>query len=259
MDLPLYQIDAFTSETFRGNPAAVCLLDEWLDDSILQCIAMENNLSETAFLVNDKDSWQLRWFTPTVEVDLCGHATLASAFVLFNELNINTPEIVFKSKSGKLIVTRQDDILTLNFPMENPRSCQCPDFIDAGINEIPYAILQASDYIVVFEDEMTVRNIEPDFKQLSNNDLRGVIITAPGKQHDFVSRFFAPNAGIPEDPVTGSAHCSLTPYWAERLNKTSLSAAQLSQRGGELICELGDERVYLSGQAIKYFQGQISI
>ncbi len=259
MKIPLYQIDAFTSHLFRGNPAAVCPLDQWLDDEILQAIAAENNLSETAFFVEQDGSYALRWFTPECEVDLCGHATLASAFVLMEYLIPNAKEIQFLSKSGPLKVKRDGELLALDFPARAPVICQPSDSLVRALGGQPLEILSAMDYLVVYSLEDQVRALKPDMELLRSVDRRGVIVTAPGHASDFVSRFFAPGAGIPEDPVTGSAHCTLTPYWAERLGKNKLHALQVSQRGGELFCELRGERVQIAGRAVPYLQGTISL
>ena len=260
MDIPLYQIDAFASQLFKGNPAAVCPLDEWLADELMQSIAAENNLSETAFFVPEGDgSFRIRWFTPASEVDLCGHATLASAYVLFHILGHREEKIAFHSRSGVLAVTREDDWLTLDFPAQPPGACEIPDAIRNAFSTTPAKCLQSEDLMVVFEHESDVEAAAPDFGQLMKIDSRGVIITAPANQWDFVARFFAPRYGIPEDPVTGSAYTQLVPYWASRTGKKRFRAKQVSARGGELTCELAGDRVLISGKATRYLEGTIRI
>lgn len=257
MKIPIYQIDAFTSHLFSGNPAAVCPLEQWLDDGAMQSIAAENNLSETAFFVPDGEDYHIRWFTPVSEVDLCGHATLASAYVLFNELNAAKEKVRFMSRSGLLTVYRENGLLSMDFPSQPPRPIDPPPKLLAGIGTKPVHCLKSEDYFLVYDDELDIKNMWPDFNQLSKLDLRGVIVTAPGEEVDFVSRFFAPKFGIDEDPVTGSAHCALTPYWAARLEKDKLTARQLSSRGGELFCENRGDRVYIAGRAVKFLEGFI--
>ena len=259
MKIPIYQIDAFTSTVFKGNPAAVCPLTSWLDDRILQAIAMENNLSETAFIVDMGDHYQIRWFTPEVEVDLCGHATLASAYVIFHYVRPGTTSVRFLSKSGSLSVTEQENLVCLDFPVRKAVPCPPPDILLQALRMKPQEILAAHDYLAVYENEEDIRGIQPDYALLKQLDRLGVIITAPGQESDFVSRFFAPKAGIPEDPVTGSAHCTLTPYWAERLRKNSLVARQISARGGELFCDYRGNKVLIAGQAVCYLEGWIRI
>ena len=261
MKIPLYQVDAFTSKIFAGNPAAVCMLDSWIEDSQLQSIAMENNLSETAFLVRNDEGFDLRWFTPTTEVALCGHATLASAFVLFNHKNWTANEIRFQTrKSGQLIVSRSDDLLEMDFPSRPSHSRQAPLGIKEALGVSPVAVLgSAEDILVVLDSEKAVQEVQPDFRALEQVECRGTIVTARGSQSDFVSRFFAPRVGVPEDPVTGSAHCVLIPYWANVLGKKELHALQLSKRGGELFCIDAGERVKISGKAVLYLEGTITI
>ena len=259
MKIPLYQIDAFAGRLFGGNPAAICVLEDWLDDTTLQAIASENNLSETAFLIDRGDHYDLRWFTPTVEVDLCGHATLASASLLLDELDVGGDEVHFETRSGRLTVRRDGDRLAMDFPAAPPEPCAAPDGLAAGLGRAPDAVLAAAQYLAVFSTEAEVRAIEPDFARLAGLDRRAVIVTAPGEEADFVSRFFAPKVGIPEDPVTGSAHCVLVPYWAQRLGKPRLTAHQVSARGGELWCEDRGERVVIAGHAVKYLEGIIEI
>lgn len=259
MKIPIYQIDAFTSTVFKGNPAAVCPLASWLEDRVLQAIALENNLSETAFLVDQGDHYQIRWFTPEVEVDLCGHATLAAAYVVFHFIKPETTSVRFLSKSGPLNVTEREQLVCLDFPVMEASPCPPSDTLLRALGKNPQEVLAARDYLVVYENEGAIRNIQPDFALLKQLDRMGVIITSPGVTADFVSRFFAPKAGIPEDPVTGSAHCTLTPYWAKRLHKNSLVARQVSARGGELFCEYQGQRVIIAGQAVCYLEGCIHI
>lgn len=259
MILPLYQIDAFASERFRGNPAAVCPLDAWLPDELMQSIAMENNLSETAFCVRKDNGWELRWFTPTTEVDLCGHATLAAAFVLFTTGRVAGEQVLFHSRSGPLRVAKSRTLLTLDFPAIEPLPCETPAVLADALGCQPAASFKAMDYLAVFDEERTIMEMAPDFRLLKELDLRGVIVTAAGREVDFVSRFFAPGCGIDEDPVTGSAHCMLAPYWERRLGKALLSARQLSRRGGELRCEAKGDRVHISGEAVCYLEGTITV
>ncbi len=256
--IPLYQIDAFTGQVFAGNPAAVCPLAHWLADETLQAIAAENNLSETAFLVQQSAHYELRWFTPVIEVDLCGHATLASAFVVFNYLGFTETAVTFKSRSGDLIVRREGDRLVMDFPARAPMPCETSEALVQALGQPPQAVLASErDYFVVYASEAEVRSLEPDFARLAGLDRLAVIVTAVGEQADFVSRFFAPSAGIPEDPVTGSAHCSLIPYWSKRLGKSQLHAFQISKRGGELWCTDLGERVLIAGRAVRYLEGTI--
>ncbi|MCK7502555.1 MAG: PhzF family phenazine biosynthesis protein [Comamonadaceae bacterium] len=257
--LKQYQIDAFATRVFEGNPAAVIPLDAWLDDSVLQAIAEENNLSETAFFVPSARGFHLRWFTPVAEVDLCGHATLATAHVLFEMLGYRQPAITFETRSGKLVVERQGTSLVMDFPASSPQPCATPDALVAGLGCRPVETLAAADYFCVFETEESIRALTPNFGKLGELDLRGVIVTAPGRDVDFVSRFFAPKLGIPEDPVTGSAHCELAPYWAARLGKNRLSARQVSKRGGEILCEVEGDRVKLAGRAVTFMEAEIEI
>lgn len=258
MKLSYFEVDAFASKPFAGNPAGVCPLKHWLADATMQNIAAENNLSETAFFVPRGGDYELRWFTPTVEIDLCGHATLASAFVLFSELGWQGDAVQFHSKSGPLVVRRQNDVLTLDFPSRPPGPVTTPEGLIRGLGKKPIEVLKARDYFAVFATAEEVRSLNPDFGLLGMLDEK-VIVTAPGVDCDFVSRFFAPTAGVPEDPVTGSAHCTLIPYWSRRLGKTKLFARQVSKRGGELFCELAGERVLIGGKAVLYSRGQIEI
>ncbi len=259
MKIPLYQIDAFASKLFEGNPAAVCPLDKWLPDEIMQSIAEENNLSETAFFVPKGNGFHIRWFTPASEVDLCGHATLAAAYVLFSILGYKRDKIEFDSKSGTLTVTKNDEWLVMDFPAQPPVSCDIPNEIVKAFEITPIECLKSEDFIVVFEHEIDIESANPDFEQLKKLDLRGVIITAKSFRYDFVARFFAPKYGIPEDPVTGSAYTQLAPYWASKIGSKRFSVKQLSSRGGELYCEIVDDRVLISGKAIKYLEGKIKI
>jgi len=259
MEIPLYQVDAFASEVFSGNPAAVCPLDEWLPETLMQAIARENNLSETAFLVPEEDAYRIRWFTPEAEVDLCGHATLASAYVIFTFLETRRTQVNFFSRSGRLGVARRGDLLAMDFPAQPPHVCDIPASLITGMGRQPVDVLCSEDYFAVFDAEEDILNLKPDMGMLSSLDLRGLIVTAPGKTVDFVSRFFAPGLGIPEDPVTGSAHCALVPYWSKRLGKRDLHARQVSRRGGELFCRDLGERVEVSGRAVLYMTGTIFI
>jgi PhzF family phenazine biosynthesis protein len=255
MKIPIYQIDAFTSRVFSGNPAAVCPLEQWLEDDLLQAIAQENNLSETAFFVPAQDGYHIRWFTPVAEVDLCGHATLASAFVIFNHLDRSEKRVTFESRSGALAVTLEGDWLSMDFPSQPPRACEAPPELLEALGEKPTQALRSEDYFIVFPDEDAVRRLSPDMTKLKQVDLRGIIVTARGKEVDFVSRFFAPNLGVDEDPVTGSAHCALVPYWSKQLDKKELHALQVSRRGGELYCRDLGERVAIAGRAVEYMKG----
>lgn len=257
MKIPLYQIDAFTTELFHGNPAAVCPLEEWLEDDRLQAIAAENNLSETAFFTKKQDHYVLRWFTPVTEVDLCGHATLAAAFVIFNYLDGSLTKVDFSTKSGTLTVERDGALLSMDFPARPASVCNVPENLMKGLGIEPDEVFLARDYFVVYDAEEKIQSLRPEMDRLLDIDGLGVIVTAPGKDVDFVSRFFAPKAGVPEDPVTGSAHCTLIPYWSERLNKKKLHARQLSQRGGELFCENLGDRVKIAGHAVTYLEGSI--
>ena len=259
MELSIYQIDAFASEIFKGNPAAVCPLEEWLSDDEMQSIACENNLSETALFVPTNNGFHIRWFSPTSEVALCGHATLASSFVIFNILNYDNDKIEFESKSGILTVTKNADSFTLDFPAQPPQKCETPIEITNAFEAIPTDCLKSEDYIVVFDDKKDIKNADPDFEQLKKLVLRGVIITAKSNNYDFVARGFFPTLGINEDPVTGSAYTQLAPYWSSKLGKNKFNVKQLSLRGGELVCELKGDRVFITGKAIKYMEGQITI
>jgi PhzF family phenazine biosynthesis protein len=259
--MKIYQVDAFADSLFAGNPAAVCPLEEWLPDELMQRLGMENNLAETAFFVRSSEgNYDIRWFTPTVEVALCGHATLGSAFVLFNELGYKEDEIRFHSKSGELKVTRNGDMITLDFPANEPAPVEIPEGLFEGLKTTSSKVLFGGwDYVVVLDSQEAVEKIEPDFLTLSKVKARGVTVTANGNDVDFVSRCFFPQSGINEDPVTGSAHTIVTPYWSKELGKTKLTAKQLSPRGGFLLCELKGDRVLMSGKGKLYMKGEYFI
>jgi len=259
MKLQIFQVDAFTSVPFAGNPAAVVPLDAWLPDEMMQSIALENNLSETAFFVRQEDGYDIRWFTPTFEIDLCGHATLGSGQVLFHELGFKDDGLRFHSKSGLLTVERQGEKLVLDFPSRPAVKTDVPDGLFDAIGRVPREVLRSRDYMLVYDSEDDIRAIAPDFSTLARIPTHAVIVTAPGETCDFVSRFFAPEAGINEDPVTGSSHCNLIPYWSERLGKTEMFARQLSSRGGEIYCELAGDRVKIGGHAVLYMKGEIYV
>ncbi len=259
MRVPYFQVDAFTDRVFGGNPAGVCLLEEWLPDDVLKRIAGENNLSETAFVTPRGAEFALRWFTPTREVDLCGHATLASAFVLFEERQIAAPEIRFHTQVGVLGATRDGGAVVLDFPAWKAAATGVPAALADGLGWIPREVHKTRDYLAVLADAEEVAGLKPDMAQLARLDCLGLIVTAPGRDCDFVSRFFAPGAGIPEDPVTGSAHCTLIPYWSQRLGKKKLHARQLSARGGELFCEDRGDRVGIGGRCALYSRAELSI
>lgn len=265
MRISLYQIDAFTSEVFRGNPAAVCPLERWLDDATLQAIAEENNLSETAFFLPPAPSPDggtarpLRWFTPEREIDLAGHPTLATAYTIFRFIEPDAEVLRFDTSGGLLEVRRDGERLSMDFPSRPGVPCPIPDDLVRGLRATPRETRLARDLLCAFDSEAEVRALDPDIRSLASLDALGIIVTAPGDQVDFVSRFFAPRAGIPEDPVTGSAHCTLTPYWAERLGKTRLHARQISRRGGELFLEQRGERVTIAGHAVFYMEGTITL
>ncbi|HEV2200295.1 MAG TPA: PhzF family phenazine biosynthesis protein [Bryobacteraceae bacterium] len=270
MKIPLYQVDAFTDKRFHGNPAAICPLDHWLPDAVMQSIAAENNLSETAFYVRGNghgaqehragEQMELRWFTPAVEVDLCGHATLATALVVLDiRKEVPGSHVEFKTKSGTLVVERDGDRYAMDFPARPPAPCEAHPELVAGLGAQPVEILAARDYLCVYPSEADVRALTPDMARLSNIDRFATIATAPGANCDFVSRFFAPSKGVPEDPVTGSAHCTLIPYWAKRLGKDWMFARQVSQRSGELWCEMRGERVRIAGHGVLYLEGAIEV
>ncbi|THB72618.1 MAG: PhzF family phenazine biosynthesis protein [Gammaproteobacteria bacterium] len=265
MNIPFFQVDAFANKAFIGNPAAVCMLEEWLPAEIMQKIAAENNLSETAFLVKKAaGKYDLRWFTPEIEVDLCGHATLAAAYVIFECFNDVSDSLSFETASGTLVVNKEKsdkkngELLSMDFPARKPEPVESNDLIVKAFGIEPIEVLKSRDLFVVFEDEKAVRDIKPDFDAIKQiKDSLAVIVTAKGDEVDFVSRFFAPNAGIDEDPVTGSAHCTLIPYWAEQLGKNEMHALQVSNRGGELFCEHIGDRVKMAGKCALYAKGEI--
>ncbi len=259
MKLKLYQVDAFTERLFGGNPAAVISLDEWLPDRAMQAIAMENNLSETAFLVREGEKWHVRWFTPSVEIDLCGHATLASAFTLFHTGQAEGNEIVFDSMSGELRVVRDGEWLRMDFPARPTKALSSVAGIEDALGAKPKELHAARDLLALFESEEEVRSLKPDFPRLASLDAHALIATAPGNEVDFVSRFFAPALGVDEDPVTGSAHSTLIPFWADRLGKQKMKARQISARGGELECEHRGDRVSIAGKAVLYLSGEIDL
>lgn len=257
--MKIYQIDAFTNSVFKGNPAAVVPLQKWLPNEVMQQIAAENNLAETAFFVEEGETFHIKWFTPTVEIELCGHATLASAFVIYNYLNYDKNEIHFTCMVGDLFVTKEEDWITLNFPSIETQSLKIPQILAQAIGTHPIAFYDSkTKYVALLEDEDAVQNCQPDFTLINQLD-KNLIITAKGKNADFVSRFFAPQSGINEDPVTGSAHSVLIPFWSEKLNKTEMTALQLSQRTGFLKCKYLGERVEMSGQGVCYLIGDIFI
>jgi len=259
MRIPIYQIDAFTNEQFKGNPAAVCPLNEWIEDDVMQKIAAENNLSETAFFVKKEDEYELRWFTPKGEIDLCGHATLASAYVIFTYLDQNLKVVKFHTQSGLLEVSKDGSLLTLSFPSRAGEKCDIPEELIKGLGKAPKEVYKSRDYLVIFDTEQDIIGLELNMEELKKLDGFGVIATAKGKEVDFVSRFFAPKAGIDEDPVTGSTHCTLVPYWKKILNKNEFVALQLSERGGKLYCtDLGDT-VKISGEAVSFLEGYINV
>lgn len=262
MKLKIYQIDAFAEKVFSGNPAAVCPLEEWLPSELMQQIAEENNLAETVFFVKTGDVYELRWFTPEIEVDLCGHATLATAHVIFEYLEHKENTIQFLSpRSGKLSVTKEGNgLMALDFPSDDVIPLHSMPEIENAIGLVPNRIIKGkTDYLLIYNSQAEIEAISPNFHLLDQCDCRGVIVSAPGNDVDFVSRFFAPNCGIPEDPVTGSAHTTMIPYWSKTLNKTKLSAKQLSKRGGNLACEYLGERVKISGNAVTYLIGEIQL
>ncbi|MCK3686075.1 PhzF family phenazine biosynthesis protein [Maribellus sp. YY47] len=258
--LPLFQVDAFADQVFSGNPAAVVPLKTWLPDDILQKIALENNLSETAFFCENNDGFKIRWFTPLAEVDLCGHATLASAHVLCNHLGYDKKEIVFESRSGILRVNSSDNMILLDFPASPIDEITMPAALKGAFNIHPKSCVKGrNDLMLIFEDESEVLRLQPDFEWLVKAQTRGIICTSLSEKFDFVSRFFAPSVGINEDPVTGSAHTMLIPYWSKQLGKAEMVAKQVSKRGGILYCRHLNERVEIGGKAITYLQGEITI
>jgi PhzF family phenazine biosynthesis protein len=261
MKLTIYQVDAFAETVFKGNPAAIIPLEDWIEDSLMQQIAMENNLSETAFLVKNDGGYHIRWFTPEYEIDLCGHATLASAYVIKNFLEPHIQEIHFSTqKAGELKTTAKDGMYTLDFPSRMPEPCEAPNDLLKSLGvSTAVEVLRSRDYFVVLPNEEAVQNVEPDYTLMRELDAIGVIVTAKGHEADVVSRCFYPGAGIPEDPVTGSAHCNIVPYWSEKLGKTKLFCRQLSPRGGDLQCELAGDRVLMSGKCVLYLVGEITV
>jgi predicted PhzF superfamily epimerase YddE/YHI9 len=260
MKLPLYQVDAFTNRVFGGNPAAIVLLDAWLPDDVLADIAAENNLAETAFVIARSDVVPLRWFTPAaVEVDLCGHATLAAAHVLFRYSFPSANRIIFSTRSGNLTVVRDGELLNMDFPARPGRPVEISDSLVSALGRTPREAFMARDLMAVFDAEAEVKDLHPDFQRIAELDAFAVVATAPGDTVDFVSRFFAPRAGIPEDPATGSSHCTLAPYWASRLGKSELVAKQISARGGDLICKLLGDRVSIAGRTAEYLRGEITL
>ena len=260
MQIPIYQIDAFTDKAFGGNPAAVCPLDAWLADETMQAIAFENNLSETAFYVaNDTGGYDLRWFTPAAEVDLCGHATLATGSLILEKLTPDAEGVKFETRSGTLSVVRENGNLVMDFPALPPTPADMPEGLVEAIGHEPEAFVRAAKNMAIFADETTVRAIDPDLGYIAGMEGMGLIITAPGDESDCASRFFAPHVGINEAPVTGSAHCTIVPYWAERLGKTDIHARQVSARSGDLYCRVNGERVEIGGRAVLFLQGEIEL
>jgi predicted PhzF superfamily epimerase YddE/YHI9 len=262
MKIPLYVVDAFAERPFNGNPAAICVLEAWLPEATMQAIAAEMNLSETAFLVLTEQGWHIRWFTPTLEVDLVGHATLAAAFVIFERSAPQGAELRFASRSGELIVRRDGTLLAMDFPARIPTPCPSPEGLIDGLGAEPLETLAAQHYLAVFPDETVVRGLAPRMERLAALDRPAVIVTAPvgaDGSGDFVSRFFAPANGVPEDPVSGVAHCTLVPFWSRRLGKSQLVGRQVSRRGGVLICEDRGQRVIISGPAVLVFEGTLTV
>jgi PhzF family phenazine biosynthesis protein len=260
MRIPMYQVDAFTDAVFTGNPAAVCPLSAWPDDALLQSIAIENNLSETAYLIGAAGRYELRWFTPAFEVPLCGHATLASAFVVMEHLEPGRSEVRFDTRfSGELVVTREGARFAMDLPAGEATEAEVDEAITSALGARPVAVSHGARWIARFETEAEIRALEPDFSKVAALDARGVAVTAPGDEVDFVSRYFAPRAGVDEDPVTGAAHVVLAPYWAARLGRARLLARQLSKRGGEVDCEVAGDRVVLRGGAVLYLVGEIMV
>jgi PhzF family phenazine biosynthesis protein len=259
MEIPIYQVDAFASQVFSGNPAAVCPLEAWLPDDVMQAIAAENNLAETAFFVRRGDEFDLRWFTPAVEAEMCGHATLGSAYVILNYLEPERREARFHTRSGELIVTRDGDSYCLDLPAQPPERVDVGADVAAALGAEPIELWRSLYSMAVFSDEAQIANLSPDFGKVAALEKGEIIVTAPGNACDFVSRFFAPGVGIPEDPVTGSAHTILAPYWAKRLGKTHMAARQISRRGGDLAVEVRAGRVLLTGRVAPYLQGLINV
>lgn len=260
MNYPIYTVDAFSDKVFGGNPAACCPLQTFLPTETMQQLANENNLSETAFFVKRTDgSYDLRWFTPEVEMDLAGHPTLASAFVIFELLGHESNTVVFHTRSGELSVVKKGDLLEMNFPARMPQPCEVPEELLKGFSITPQAVLKSRDYLLVYRNQEEVEQLVPDYMHLNKVDTLGIIVTAPGNASDFVSRFFVPNSAIGEDPVTGSAHATLIPYWATQLGKNHLQAIQVSRRKGHLTCGFLGERVTIAGKAVLYMKGEYFI
>lgn len=257
MKIPMYQVDAFTEEIFRGNPAAICILEEWIDEKLMQNIAMENNLSETAFCIIKKDICELRWFTPEEEIDLCGHATLATAHVIFKILNYPNNIVKFTTKSGILTVEKKGDSMTMEFPAREGIKVEITQQLIKSLGKEPKEVHKSRDLMVVYDNEEDIKELKPNMEELKLVDAFGIIVTAKGKNSDFVSRYFAPSCGVPEDPVTGSAHCTLIPYWSKILGKNGMIAYQLSKRGGILECEYTKDKVRISGKAKLFSKGEI--
>tara|TARA_Y100000768_G_C23979511_1_gene684930 strand:- start:1977 stop:2762 length:786 start_codon:yes stop_codon:yes gene_type:complete len=260
MKIPIYQVDAFASKIFKGNPAAICPLNEWLPDEIMQNIAMENNLSETAFYIQDNEIFYIRWFTPKAELDLAGHPTLATAHILFTEFKLDKKKLIFKTKIGDTLnVFYKDKLYFMDFPSRPPKNINNIDLLNEALGKKPKELLAHRDLIAVFENQDDVISINPNMEKLKKLDYPSVVITSKGSKSDFVSRNFAPKLGIPEDPVTGSSHCELIPYWSQKLNKKTMLAFQLSERGGEIYCNFNDSRVSIGGEAITFLKGEIEI
>ena len=256
----IFYVDAFTKEVFKGNPAAVCILEEWLDDDVLQAIAFENNLSETAFVNLREDPLQIRWFTPALEIELCGHATLATARILFDEYFQNDTKISFQSKSGVLVALQKDEMIYLDFPIDHPTVIESVSLIQESLKCEPIEILKGrSDYLAILASEKDIKNLQPDFSTMAELNSRGLVVSAESSEFDFISRCFYPQTGVDEDPVTGSAHCMLAPYWGEKLNKNNLNAYQASSRGGFLQCEIFNDRIILGGSSKRYLEGSINL
>ena len=254
----IYQVDAFASELFKGNPAAVVPLQEWISDDLLQKIAIENNLSETAYYFPNDDGFNLRWFTPGFEVDLCGHATLATAHVIFEHENYTKPEIKFQTRVGELVVKKTADGYQMDFPIDNLTSIPIPDYLSEALGTKVYELFKGrEDWLAIVDNQSTIEKLNPNQFLLSKPEARGVIVSAEGNEVDFISRCFYPKAGVPEDPVTGSAHTTMAAYWSSKLNKTKMRAKQLSKRGGSLGVEIRGQRVLLTGQAASFLRGEI--
>ena len=260
MKIPIYQVDAFTSKVFKGNPAAVCPLEEWIPEKTMQEIAKENNLSETAFFISNDEKFDIRWFTPVSELDLAGHPTLATAHVIIEELNLKFDEIVFKTKIGDtLSVTKKNNLFLMDFPSRPPEIYDNIELVSEALRKKPLALFRHRDALAIFANEEDIKSINPNMEKLSKLDCPAVIVSAPGDNVDFVSRNFAPKLGIPEDPVTGSAHCELIPYWSKILKKKELLANQISNRGGKLYCTHNNDRVTIGGEAVTFLRGEIEI